>query len=154
MIEKSGVIKYVGIVKKIFVAFSIVVLPAFMVFLVLAVNGATGFMIVAPIVLVVYLAVYAVYALKFSMGLAVGYQTTNEVVHIKTKRKVYTYDVKAGCTAVKATPRKFVCTFETQDSRDTFVFLRRAPFSPYSEEQFTADDLRKFFPAIDGVPNV
>ena len=149
MREKDGIVKYVGIVKKLFLALSFVAIPAFMVCLVLAFSGFKPFAFVAPAVGVGYLVIYGFYAMRVSMGTVLGVEVTDKVVHLKTKRKTFTYDVKRGCVGVKIYNNRFVCIFQTQDSRDGFIFYRRVLFSKYSEEQFTRDDLRAFYPAID-----
>lgn len=132
-----------------FVIFSCVALPALMVCLIFAFSGYAAFWFIAPAVFVVYLAVYGVYALVISMGTVIGFETTDKVVYVKTKRKTYTYDVKRGCKKVKATRRKFVCTFETQDSSDKFTFLRKVLFTKSYEDQFTAEEIATFYPAIE-----
>lgn len=134
-----------------FVIFSCVALPALMVCLIFAFSGYAAFWFIAPAVFVVYLVVYGVYALVISMGTVIGLETTDKVVYIKTKRKTYTYDVKRGCKKVKATRRKFVCTFETQDSRDKFTFLRKVLFAKSYEDQFTAEEIAAFYPAIENM---
>ena len=132
-----------------FVIFSCVALPALMVCLIFAFSGYAAFWFIAPAVFVVYLAVYGVYALVISMGTVIGFETTDKVVYVKTKRKTYTYDVKRGCKKVKATRRKFVCTFETQDSSDKFTFLRKVLFTKSYEDQFTVEEIAAFYPAIE-----
>lgn len=132
-----------------FVIFSCVALPALMVCLIFAFAGYAAFWFIAPAVFVVYLVVYGAYALILSMGTVIGFETTDKVVYVRTKRKTYTYDVKRGCKEVKATKRKFVCTFETQDSRDKFTFLRKVMFTKSYEEQFTAEEIAAFYPAIE-----
>ncbi len=143
---KAGIVHYVGVLKKIFIAYSAVMLLGIMFSLLFAFSGYLGFMILAPVLIVVHLAVYAFYALRITMGLALAVEVTPEVVHVKTKRRTYTYDAQKGCIAVKTYKNKFVCTFATQDSVDKFVFLRRAPFSKYYEEQFTAEEIAAFYP--------
>lgn len=148
IVQKHAVEKYVKTVKKMFIVFSVVALTAIMVCLLYAFMGYAAFWIIAPCALVFYLAVYAFYALRVSMGTAIGFETTDTVVYVRTKRKTYTYDVKRGCVGVKTTKRKFVCTFETQDSRDTFIFYRKAYFAKRYEDQFTADEIAAFYPKI------
>ncbi len=148
--DKPAILKYVNFWKKMFVIFSCLALPAFMICLIFAVVGYVGFWIVSPIILVVYLVIYGFYALRLSMGTAIGFETTDKVVYVKTKRRTYTYDVKSGCKQVKVLKRKFVCTFETMDSRDTFTFLRKVMFAKSYEEQFTEEEIASFYPQIDG----
>ncbi len=147
--EKPAILNYVKIWKKFFVLFSIVAIPALMVCLVFAFMKAMAFWIITPAIFVVYLTVYGFYALRISMGAAIGFETTDKVVHVITKRKTYTYDVKRGCVGVKATKRRFVCTFETQDSTDKFTFYRRVMFAKRYEEQFTPEEIASFYPRID-----
>ena len=146
--EKPAVLKYVKFWKKMFVIFSCIALPVLMVCLIFAFAGYAAYWFIAPAVFAVYLVVYGVYALVISMGTVIGFETTDKVVYVKTKRKTYTYDVKRGCKKVKATRRKFVCTFETQDSRDKFTFLRKVLFAKSYEDQFTAEEIAAFYPAI------
>lgn len=149
MREKAGIVKYVSIMKKLFVMFSIVALPAIMVCLIFAFSDAIAFQIIAPVAIAVYLFVYGAYALRVSMGTVIGIEVTAQVVHLRTKRKTFTYDVKRGCVAMKVTKRRFVGTFETQDSREKFVFYRRVLFSKWSEEQFTPEEIARFYPALE-----
>lgn len=149
MLEKAGVVKYTAIMKRLFVLFSILVLPAIMICLVYAFLHYAAFYIITPALIVLYLVVYGVYALRVSLSAVTGMQVTDKVVYVKTKRKTYTYDVHMGCVGVKVTPRKFVCTFQTQDSRDSFIFYRRVLFSKYSEEQFTPEEIKAFYPSLE-----
>ena len=148
MNEKAGIVKYVSIMKRIFVVFSIIALPAIMVFFVFAFSRIFAFYFIAPAAVVLYLAAYGFYALHVSMGTVIGIEVTDKVVHLKTKRKTFTYDVRQGCVDMKVTPRKFVGTFETQDSRDKFTFYRRVLFTKWSEEQFKKEEIALFYPRI------
>ena len=139
MREKADIVRFVKIVKRLFLIFSVFAIAAEMVLLVFAFMGYLGCIIGACALGVGYIVVYAVYALRLSMGAALGIDVTDKVVHVKTKRKIFTYDVKRGCVGVKVKRNKFVATFETQDSRDSFTFYRRVWFSPHGAEQFTAD---------------
>lgn len=143
--EKPAILKYVNFCKKLFLVFSCVTLPATMIFFIFATAGYAAFWFIAPAVLILYLVVYGLYAVYISMGTVIGFETTDKVVYVKTKRKTYTYDVKKGCKAVKESKRKFVCTFETQDSRDKFIFLKKVMFAKYYEEQFTSEELSSFY---------
>lgn len=151
MHEKAGVVRYVKIVKKLFLALSCLVIPAIMVMLVFAFLHVLACIILVPTLTVAYLAVYGLYALRVSMGTVIGLDVYEKTVNVRTKRKTWTYDVNRGCVAVKVKKNKFVATFQTQDSRDSFLFYRRVLFSKYSEEQFTADEIRLFYPAIDDI---
>lgn len=146
---KEGILKYVNIVKKLYIAFSVVVLTAFMVSAVFAFNRIFAFYFIAPALLLSWLVVYGLYAMRVSMGTVIGIEVTNEVVHLKTKRKTYTYDVAAGCEGIKIKRNKFVGTFANDASRDKFLFYRRVLFSKYREEQFTVEDIAKFYPQIE-----
>lgn len=150
---KEGVQRYVSIMKKLFLIFSFIAIPAFMTCLVFAFSGFSVFIYISPAVGVLYLAVYGFYAMFVSMGTVIGMEITDKMIHIKTKRKTFSYDVHAGCVDMKVTDRKFVGTFETQTSRDKFTFYRRVLFSRYSDEQFTVDEIRLFFPRIDEMLN-
>lgn len=149
MREKSGILKFVKICKKLFVALSVFVIAALMILLVFAVQGFIGPMIIAGVLLVGYLVLYGFYAMRISMGTVIGVEITDKVVHVKTKRRTFTYDVKMGCVGVKVKKNKFICTFQTQDSRDSFTFYRRVLFSPYGEEQFTPQEIAAFYPSFD-----
>ncbi len=149
MIVKQGVEKYVNTVKKLFTVFACLAIPAFMVCLVFAFAGVKAFWAIAPAVGILFLVVYSLYALRVSMGTVTGIEVTDTVVHLKTKRKIFTYDRIGGCASVKTYKNKFVCVFRTEDSQDKFVFLRRAPFSRYYEEQFLPDEVRLFYPDLD-----
>lgn len=153
---KSGIIKYVNVVKSFFRLFTVVCIPAFMVFLVVTLNAEDKsdkllFGLLSAGVILLFFVVYGFYSMRVTMGTVTEMQYTDKVVYIKTPRKTYTYDVVGGCVDMKVTARKFVGTFETQDSRDKFIFYRRPPFTPYREEQFTADEIRVFYPQIDEI---
>lgn len=138
---KEGVVRYTKAVKKLFVIWSVFAIPAIMICLFFAFMGYAAFWFISPAAIVVYLFVYGVYALKVSLSVALGVQTTKEVVHIYTKRKTFTYDIRMGCVEMKKLKNKYVGVFQTQDSREKFVFYRRAPFGKYSEEQFTEAEI-------------
>ena len=149
MREKADIVKFVKIVKRLFLVFSVFAIAAEMVLLVFAFMGYLGCIIGACVLGVGYIVIYGVYALRFSMGAVLGIDVTDKVVHVKTKRKTWTYDVKRGCVGVKVKRNKFIATFQTQDSRDSFIFYKRVPFSPHGAEQFTADEIKMFYPALD-----
>ena len=150
---RTGPMKFVRLMKKLFILASCVLWPALMVLVALAIGleGAPRVVygIAAGIVLILFFVIYGFYAMHVSMGTVLAVDTTDKVVHLTTKRSVFTYDVHRGCVAVVAKHRRFVCTFETQNSRDKFVFYTRAPFSKYSDSQFTEADIRRFYPAFD-----
>ena len=102
-----------------------------MVLLVFAFNGtALGkpiFFSAAAVVLIGYFIAYGFYTMRVSLGTVLGIETTNEVVHLHTARKTYTYDVRMGCVGVKEHRNRFVAVFRTQDSRDSFTFYKHAP---------------------------
>ncbi len=148
MREKADIVRFVKIVKRLFFVFSIVAIFAEMILLVFSFMNYLGCIIAACVLGVGYLALYGVYALRVSMGTVIGIDVTDKVVHVKTKRKTWTYDVKRGCVGMKVKRNKFVATFQTQDSRDSFIFYRRVWFSPHGEEQFTADEIRMFYPSL------
>ena len=145
---KEKLLKFVKLARKLFIILSCVAIPALMVCLVFAFMGAMAFWIITPVVFVGYLALYAVYAMYFSMGVVIGVEVTDKVVHIKTKRKTFTYDVHMGCVDMKVYKNRFVGTFQTQDSRDKFTFYRRVPFGKMYEEQFTVHEVAAFYPNV------
>ena len=105
---KEGILRYVNTVKKLFVAFSVVVLGAFMVSAVFAFNKFFAFYFIAPALLLLWLVVYGLYAMRVSLGTVIGIEITKQVVHLKTKRKTYTYDVQNGCENIQVKGNKFV----------------------------------------------
>lgn len=149
MREKADIVKFVKIVKRAFLVFSVFAIAAEMVFLVFAFMKVLGCIIAACVLGVGYFVVYGFYAIRVSMGTALGIDVTDKVVHVKTKRKTWTYDVNRGCVGVKVKRNKFIATFQTQDSRDSFIFYQRVWFSPRGAEQFTADEIKMFYPALD-----
>ena len=153
MIEKPILVKYVNRFKRWFIGVSAVLLCSTMICLVFAFAKWVPFYFVTPVLIIGELVFLGYYELRVSMGTVIGIEVTDEVVHIKTKRRTFTYDVRSGCVGVKADASKFVATFQTQDSRDSFVFYRRVPFSRGYDPAFTADDLRTFYPAVDDVEN-
>ncbi len=150
MIVKPGVERFIKIVKRIFIGVSCVWIPGVMVCLVYAFEGAMAFWIISPAVIIAYLAMYIFYALHYSMSAVIGYELTPEVIHIKTKRKTYTYDRENGCIGAEAHKNKYVCTFATQDSVDKYIFYLRVPFSKAYEEQFTEEEILKIYPKLHG----
>ncbi len=141
---------YVRRMKKIFVIFSCFAIPALMVCGVFAFLGYVGFWFVLPAALIVYLALYAFYAMYVSMGTVLSVEVTEQVVHVVTKRKTFTYDA-GSCVAVRAKSGRYVATFRGNDSQDSFIFYTRVPFTGRYEGAFTKEDLRAFYPAIDEV---
>jgi hypothetical protein len=151
MREKTGIRKYVTVLRNLFIAFSIVVIPAFLACLSLAFCRFAAFYILAPAVGISYFVVYGLYAMRVSMGTVIAVETTDRVVHLRTRRKTFTYDLNGGCVAVSVYKNRFVCTFESENARDRFVFYRYVPFTPRYEEQFTAEEIGLFYPAIGDV---
>lgn len=145
MKEQPTIIRFVRRIKKWFVIASCIAIPAIMVCVVFAFAGYIGFWIVTPVLLVVYLALYGWYALHVSMGTVIGMEAVGDVVHIKTRRGTFTYDAKKGCVAVREKRHRFIATFRTQTSQDSFTFYRRAPFSKPYETAFTDEDLALFW---------
>lgn len=152
---KSGPDKFVRIMKKLFVIFAVIAIPTLMVCLVYAFNASgtmkAVFIVLSCAVALLFLFVYGFYAMHVSMGTVLGVQTTEKVVHLVTKRKTFTYDVRMGCIEMRKKRNRFIGTFATQDSRDKFVFYSHAPFSKWSDEQFSEEDIRKFYARIDEV---
>ncbi len=148
---KEGVKRYVKVMKSLFTAFCVIAVPALMVFLVLAFNRVEGMLFIwlSAALAILFFVVYGFYAMNVTMGTVIEVQYTNKMLYLKTPRKTYTYDMESGCVDMKVYKNKFVGTFETQDSRDKFIFYRRVLFSKYHEVQFTEDDIRPFYPLID-----
>lgn len=150
---RTGPAKFVGRMKTLFLLFSAVALPAMMIILVFAINGSPAGKIVfgcaGGALALGYLVAYGFFAMRVTMGTAVALSTTDKVVYVTTDRKVFTYDVEMGCVAVKEKRNRYICTFRTQDSQDSFCFYRRAPLSGYADGQFSEADIRSFCPAFD-----
>ena len=146
---KEGILKFVKIIKRLFIAFTALMVLAIMVSFVFAFNKVFAVYFIAPGLLVAWLVVYGLYAMRVSMGTVIGIEVTNEVVHLKTKRKTYTYDRERGCENIKVKGNQFIGTFATERSRDKFIFYRRVPFTKYHEEQFTIEDIARFYPKIE-----
>lgn len=144
MKEQPVVIRFVKTVKKIFVIFSCFAIPVIMVCAVFAFLGYIGFWIVTPLVLIAYLAVYCWYAMHISMGTVIGIEVTDQVVHVKTRRGLYTYDAERGCTAVCRKRHAWLVTFCTQTTKDKFIFYSRVPFAKPYETAFTQEDIDLF----------
>lgn len=151
---RSGPAKYASRAKFLLILLSIAVFPAIMILTALACNvkgaACAVYSVVVALLALSWLIVYGVYSFRVSMGTVIGIEVTAKVVHLYTKRKTFTYDAHMGCVAVKVKRNRYVCTFETQDSRDSFLFYRHAPFSKYSDEQFTEEDIVSFCPAFEG----
>ena len=152
---KRGPEKYVSVVKIALIVLSIAVFPVIMVLTAVAFHledtlPRVVYSIVIAVLALGWLVAYGFYAMRVSMGTVLGVETNEKVVYLHTKRKIFTYDVKMGCVAVKVKGNRYICTFETQDSRDKFTFYRHAPFSKYSDEQFTDEDISSFCPAFEG----
>ena len=145
---KEGILKFVKIIKRLYIAFTVVVLGAFLISTVFAFNQFFAFYFISPALLILWVTVYALYALRVSMGTVIGIEVTKEVVHLKTKRKTYTYDRERGCEKLEVRGNKFVGTFVAEGARDKFMFYRRVLFTKYQDEQFTAEELSAFYPEI------
>lgn len=152
---RSGSAKYVKIMGILISAVGIVILPALMITLVFAVQAEGServiFAFSGAAMAIGFLVLYGLFSLNVWMGTVIGLRTTDQVVYLTTKRRVFTYDVRMGCVAVVKKGKRFVCTFETQNSRDKFIFFLHAPFSKYSDRQFTEEDIRSFCPNFDEV---
>ena len=146
---KEGILKYVKIIKRLFIAFTVIMVLAIMVSFVFAFNKVFAFYFIAPALLLAWLVVYGLYAMRVSMGTVIGIEVTKEVVHVKTKRKTFTYDLQRGCEKIVVKGNKFIGTFASQKNRDKFIFYRRVLFSKYQEEQFTKEDIALFYPKIE-----
>ena len=146
---KEGIAKYVKIIKRLYVVFTIVMLVAIMVSAVFMFNKFFAFYFITPALLITWLVVYGCYALRVSMGTVLQIEVTKEVIHLKTKRKTYTFDREHGCEKVEVKGNKFIGTFVTEKSRDKFIFYRRVLFSAYQNEQFTKEDIALFYPQIE-----
>ena len=146
---KEGSVHYVRTMKKVFTIFSACFFVFWMLLTMLAFNGTElGKPILfslSAVLLVGWFVLYAFYTNRITLGTVLGIETTNEVVHLHTARKTYTYDVHIGCVSVKKHRNRFVAVFETQDSRDSFTFFKHAPFSTFSDGQFSSDDISRFF---------
>ena len=149
MNEKAGIVRYVNIIKKLFVAFSVVMLPVFCICLFYAVQRYVAFWIITPALVVVYFVVYGVYAMRVSMGTVTAIQIVGSSVRVYTKRKMFLYDLSDGEISVKEKPNKFIVTFRTSDTQDSFLFYRRVAFTPYHEEQFTKNDILSIYSVLD-----
>lgn len=145
---KDGPVKYVRRIKAAYTLFSALFIVAFMVLLVFAFNGSDVgkpvFFSVAAVLLIGYFISYGFYTSRVTLGTVLGIETTDLVVHLHTLRKTYTYDVHMGCVGVREYKNRFVAVFETQDSRDSFIFYKHAPLSSYSDGQFTLSDIARF----------
>lgn len=150
---RTGPERFVRITSRLFIALSAIVLPALMIIFALAVNlSGTGriiYAVVGVVMAIVYFVIYGFYAMTVSMGTVIGIEYTEMVVHLTTKRKVFTYDVKMGCVNVKRKGKRYICTFRAQNAQDKFVFWTKAPFTRFSDEQFTENDIRTFYPRFD-----
>ena len=108
---KEGVVKYVKIIKRLFIAFSIVVLPALMVSLVFAFSKVFAFYFIAPALFLLWVVVYGLYAMYVSMGTVLGVEIAGGTVNLKTKRKTFSYDLDGGCVDIKVRKKIFGGTF-------------------------------------------
>lgn len=142
---KASIVRFVKIVKNIVTLVCAALAVFSMIALVFAFSGYLGFIILAPIGIVAFLVVYGFYAVKFSLDVVLGVEMGAQTMLIKTKRKTFTYGL-GDCVSVKEYDKKYVCTFQTQDSSDRFTFLKRAPFSKPYEEGFTEEDIQKIYP--------
>lgn len=147
---KPALVRYVKAMKKLFIAFSAITLPAIMILMVFAFNEVEGtlFIWITLAVAILYFVVYGIYSMRVSMGTVTEVAYGERVVYIKTPRKIYTYSLNGGCVDVKVYADKFVATFETQDSRDSYILYRKVPFSSMREEQFTVEEIARFYPNI------
>lgn len=145
---RTGPLRFVRAMKKGFTVFSALFFVSWMVLMVFAFNGTQlgkpVLFSVAALLLILYFVLYALYSSRISLGTVLGIETTDKVVHLHTARKTYTYDVNMGCVSVREYSNRFVAVFETQDSRDSFTFYKRAPFSSFSDGQFSSDDIARF----------
>ena len=147
---KPAIQRYVKFIGNVATVCRIVLFLMLMVSLVIGLNGYIGFLMIAGFSLVAFFVVHGVYALHFSMGTVLGVELTPEVIHLKTKRKTFTYDAAGGCIAVKELSNRYICTFQTQDSVDKFTFYKRVPFAKPFESGFTEEEIARFYPPLAG----
>lgn len=145
---KEPIVRYVKFVKKVVAVVCVVLAIAAFVSVGFAFSGVIGFMILAPVFMIAFLAVYGVYAVKFSLDIVLGVEYGKKTVELRTKRKTFTFGLDA-CESVKETEKKYVCTFCTADSEDKFTFLKRVPLMKPYEVCFTEEDIRKFKPDFE-----
>ncbi len=145
---KTPILRYVKFVKNLVTALSVFLLLALMVTLVFALNGVIACMVLSGVIAVAFFVMYGVYTLRISMGAVIGMDITKDVIHVKTKRKTFAYDLQGGCIAVKQLKNRYVCTFQTQDSVDKFDFYKRVPFMKPYETCFTPDEIEAIYPAF------
>ncbi len=146
---KTPIVRYLKFVKNIVTFLCVALGIAIFISLGFAFSGYIGFMIIAPALMVVFLVIYGIYAVKFSLDLVLAVECGSKTLVITTKRKSFTFGLDA-CTDVKETDRKYVCTFRTETSEDKFTFLKRAPFMKPYETCFTEEDIRTFYPDFEG----
>ena len=144
---KAPIVRYVNLIRRICTVILAVLFVCTMISLLFAFNRYIGFMILAPVFFILFLALYGVYAVKIGLNTVIGLEVTEEVIHVKTRRKTFTFDA-GSCSGVKETDRKFVCTFLSEGASDSFTFLRRVPFAKAGEEGFTEEDIRLVYPGF------
>ncbi len=143
---KEPILRYVKFMKKIVLLVCIPLLILIAISLIFSFMGVIGFMIIGGASVIALFSVYGWYQIFFSMGTVTNFEMTKEVVHIHTRRKTFTYDAVGGCVGVKETPRKYICTFATQDSEDKFTFYKKVPFMKPYEACFTEEEILRFYP--------
>lgn len=150
---KAGVAKYVKIMKRLMFACGAILLPTLMVLLVFTVNSENKGLFISLVVVdaLLFFTLYGFYTVRVSLGAVLQLETNSKMMYLKTSRKVFSYDLKRECVKMKIYPNRFVATFRTQDSEDSFTFYRHVPFTPYQEEQFTMEEMRQIFPQIDDI---
>ncbi len=142
---KQPILRYVKLIRNIVTVVCALLAIFSLIALVYAFQGYMGYIILAPVGIVLFIAVYAVYASKISLDTVLGIEVAKNTVHIITKRKTFTYDLQSGCTEVKESDKKYVCTFVTQDSEDKFTFYKTVPFKKPYEVCFEDRDIGVFF---------
>ena len=144
---KPDILRWIGTLKKFFLAGSAVLLAAAMGFAVAALQGdglfflASGACIAGFTVLLVLYLAKVKYALVYELVYAEG------VVNVKVRGGAYTF-APEELEKVLYDGMRFVLYFYKDGSQERFTLLRRIPFDRFRREQFAAAEIAAFFPQL------
>lgn len=152
---KEGVLKYLKNAKIIYTIINVVLIilmcAAFIILtqyyrymgvLIVLVGGLI-------IELVLLIAAHIYYNSKIAMGAVFEVVINKSTVTLRTAKKDFTYDLAEGCKSVEDKGNRYVCLFADATDADYFTLYKRAPLSGNVATQFSAEDIKVFYPLSD-----
>jgi len=107
------------------------------------------FISILAVSLGIFIAAHIVYNNKIAMGAVFECVIHKNTITLRTAKKNFTYDLSEGCKSVQVKANSYVCLFVDATDADTFIFYKRAPLVKNPATQFSEDEIRTFYPALN-----